>query len=392
MEAATDVLVLFNNISNTLNVKNADTTGDTLNATHNYWGAATGAASTSISGDVSVLNYLTGAITAKAANYATASATLTGKTTAKVDVSIVTTAGVASPAGIIGAANYAANPGAATPYTALAGGFYDVYVSVPAATTDVVTMLLYNATVADTTQVYVWSALAGKWTKCTTQGANTVSGYAYVTVSGATTTPALTDLTGTVFALVTVPAAAATLPAPVLSVPLNGAEGIALQPTFSWAPVTGAVAYYFELADNPNFVLPVMTMTGDQGRLIVTAYHHMIDLDYSTSYYWRVSAVSGTVTGKNLVQSPWATAIFITIAEPAAPTPPAPQVWTAADGMTFDTKEALAAYIAAHPPVAPIVLPAEQVITPSWIYAIIGVGAVLVIAVIVLIARTRRVS
>lgn len=400
---ATKVFVLFNNINNTLNIKNEDTTGDKLNATHNYWGAATGAASTSISGDVNTLNYLTGATTAKAASIATGTpSSLTAKTTAGVDVSsIVDTAGAASvTVSVIGAANYAANPGAATPYTALAGGFYDVYV-VDTVNTDIATILFYNAKVASTTVVYVLSPLSGTWAKCAPvvatdpaiQGVNTVSGYAYVTVKGLTTIPALADLTGTVFALVTVPAAAPTLAAPTISAPTAGEKDVSIRPTFAWTPVTGAVAYYFELTDNPNFVDPLMKMGDDVVRLIVPFYHHMPKLDYSTSYYWRVQAVKGTIAGKDLLVSTWVSSLFITEAEPVVEVPPA-AVWTCPqDGLTFGTREALEAHVAtAHPPVAPIVIPAEELITPAWIYAVIGVGALLVIAVIVLIVRTRRVA
>jgi len=44
------------------------------------------------------------------------------------------------------------------------------------------------------------------------------------------------------------------------------------------------------------------------------------------------------------------------------------------------------------PPAAPPVIniPPAKMITPTWIYAMIGVGAALAIVVIVLIVRTRR--
>ena len=74
-------------------------------------------------------------------------------------------------------------------------------------------------------------------------------------------------------------------------------------------------------------------------------------------------------------------------------------------GLTYSTRAKLEAHAEwAHQPVeAPdiiiepnveviVPLPAETPITPAWIYAIIGVGAVLVIALIVLIVRTRRVA
>ena len=85
---------------------------------------------------------------------------------------------------------------------------------------------------------------------------------------------------------------------------------------------------------------------------------------------------------------------------------PQAEVWMSDDGLTFDTREELEDYLAeraaAEEPADIIVevdvpdiivpLPAETPITPAWIYVIIGVGAVLVIALIVLIVRTRRVA
>jgi hypothetical protein len=56
-------------------------------------------------------------------------------------------------------------------------------------------------------------------------------------------------------------------------------------------------------------------------------------------------------------------------AEPVAPTPP----------VVVETTP------------APVInIPAAQQITPTWIYAIIGIGAALAVVVIVLIVRTRR--
>jgi hypothetical protein len=57
----------------------------------------------------------------------------------------------------------------------------------------------------------------------------------------------------------------------------------------------------------------------------------------------------------------------------------------------------MAKAVAAPPPVvveqspAPVInIPPAQQITPTWIYAIIGIGAALAVVVIVLIVRTRR--
>jgi len=105
------------------------------------------------------------------------------------------------------------------------------------------------------------------------------------------------------------------------------------------------------------------------------------------------------------IKSVWSGGVFLTVAE-VIPEPEPEPVWTCPQcGLDFATRAALAAHAAtAHPPVEPpdiivepdveviVPLPAETPITPAWIYVIIGVGAVLVIALIVLIVRTRRVA
>ena len=149
--------------------------------------------------------------------------------------------------------------------------------------------------------------------------------------------------------------------------------------------VAGAAGYYFELADNTTFVSPLVKLTGDYGRLIVTAYHYAPKLDYSSAYYWRVQAVSGTVEADTLAESAWASGIFVTMDEPEEPTPP----------IVIEPSEPPVIEILPQPiiePIVEVITPPATPITPAWIYAIIGVGAVLVIAVVVLIVRTRRVA
>ena len=82
------------------------------------------------------------------------------------------------------------------------------------------------------------------------------------------------------------------------------------------------------------------------------------------AYYWQVIAWED---GTRLTTS--SVGVFNTMAEPVEPTPP----------VVVETQPA---------PVINIP-PAEQ-ITPTWIYAIIGIGAALAVVVIVLIVRTRR--
>jgi len=140
---------------------------------------------------------------------------------------------------------------------------------------------------------------------------------------------------------------------PYLCSPACGASDVILTTNFSWDAVSGASSYEIELATNEDFD-PVIA----SGTATVNAWVASPELDYSTTYYWRVRAV------KNGVPGAWSVCIFTTEAAPVVP----PE------------------------PVAPVVIPPLPApITPMWIWVIIGIGAALTIAVIVLIVTTRRV-
>jgi hypothetical protein len=95
-----------------------------------------------------------------------------------------------------------------------------------------------------------------------------------------------------------------------------------------------------------------------------TAFNFVGPLDYDKAYYWQIKAwKDGTLLTTSAI------GVFNTGSKPVTPTPP----------VVVETTPA---------PVLEIP-PAEQ-ITPTWIYAIIGIGAALVIVVIVLIVRARR--
>ena len=140
---------------------------------------------------------------------------------------------------------------------------------------------------------------------------------------------------------------------PYLCSPWCGQEDVILTTNFSWDAVSGASAYEIEIATNEDFD-PVIA----SGTATVNAWVASPKLDYSTTYYWRVRAVTAGVPGA------WSVCIFTTEGPPAVPPEPVPPVEI--------------------PP-----LPAP--ITPLWIWVIIGIGAALTIAVVVLIVTTRRV-
>ncbi len=387
------VTMMFNNLTgNTLGVDNNEAAANTINATHNWWGVATGAATgmntplSTTQGLINATAYLGGVADGTFTNTVGATALLT-RTTVGVDVTV----NAALTAGdIIGVANYSANPQDVTDLPALDGGFYDVHVVEDGALLPITSVLVkfYNANITANTVLRVWGTVAGGWVPVVAvSGVNLYEGFAFATIT-ATTTPTITGLAGTPFALVEAPLGA--LAAPAIISPAGGDRDVPLTPAFSWTQIAAAAGYYFELADNANFVVPLVKLDGDLGRLIVTAYAYVTELPYSSAYYWRVKAVSGTIEAGDLAQSAWTYGLFITMDEPEEPTPPI--VIEEAPILPDITIEQPDITIQAPDIIVPLPDVVETPITPAWIYVIIGVGAVLVIALLVLIVRTRRVA
>jgi hypothetical protein len=255
---------------------------------------------------------------------------------------------------------YAANPTTVTPeYAPLTGAWFDVCV---VGGTGTASIKLYGTGVDKNTDAYFWSGLESKWLECSDQGASATGGYVWVTVSG-TTTPSLTDLSGLPFTLVAAPEAAAAVLS--LSAPEAGATiPLTTNVPFTWASITGATSYNFVLSAKADMSSPLITATAAG-----TAYTYTGTLTDGNAYYWQVTAMrESTVKGRSDVGT------FIikttTVAAPPAVTVQAP-------------------------PPADVVVnvpPAEPAPTPGYIWAIIAIGAILVVTLIVLILRTRRVA
>jgi hypothetical protein len=115
---------------------------------------------------------------------------------------------------------------------------------------------------------------------------------------------------------------------------------------FSWNLIATWDAFDWVLSENADLSSPLDSKTG----LTSTATGYMGTLDYSTTYYWQVTAYNeGAMVATSAIGT------FTTMAEPEEP------------------------YIPPEPG------------TPTWVWIVIAIGAVLVIVVIVLIFRTRRV-
>jgi hypothetical protein len=147
-------------------------------------------------------------------------------------------------------------------------------------------------------------------------------------------------------------------PTPIVSLnsPSAGQTGVALTPTFSWDAVAGGNSYEIQVDTDPNFGAPVIK----NNSVFSTAFVGTTALKNSTIYYWRVRATAGTIVG------PWTAGVFTTTAPPAPSATQAP------------------------PPVTVIQQVTPPPSTPGYIWVIIGIGALLVIAVIILIMRTGR--
>ena len=169
------------------------------------------------------------------------------------------------------------------------------------------------------------------------------------------------------------PAAPAT---PAVGLPTFGTTEAEIKPTFTWTAVAGATSYEFVLAeeigqDDKFAIIDYSATTTINGHVARE------QLKYGTVYNWRVRAVGAAGTGD------WTEAFFTTVEEPEPAPEPVPPV------------EIVQQPPAAAPEIILQVPPTEapvNVIPDYLLWTVVAVGALLIIAVIVLIVRTRRVA
>jgi len=382
------VTIMFNDLSgNALGIDNDDvfTVGGTVNAMLNWWGDADGPAAGANAGAVNA-NGFTGAATT--GTLTTATASLLASATQGVDVVPTLAAGTAwapAAASVIAVGHYPANPQSDTPEPALADGFYDVYfadTNAGAAVATLVTVKLYNDAITADTVAYVWSDLQGTWAACSSQGVNTFGGFVWIKITAAATSvPTILNLMGTEFALAETAAAdEVQLAAPTVLTPVFGDDSTSLKPTFTWTASEGAASYAFVIAeeigqDDPFAIIDYSASTDTHGHVARET------LKYSTVYNWRVKAVHADDAA---LDSLWTTGFFTTMDEPEPEPEPVPPV------VIKETPPTPAPEIILEVP--PAVEKTVQVIPDVLLYVVIAVAAVLIIAVIVLIMRTRRVA
>jgi hypothetical protein len=363
----------FNNILN--NEKNVTTTV-AANATHNWWGSPDGPAPLSTGGGplLALIPYLGNSVT-------DASVSLTGSVVAKdtvgLDAAVLTSTGTAGTAMVLAVAKYADNPELTPPTIKGTGsilGYYDVYAAGVVGST---VQVKFYLPVTPYTKVYYAGGISGRWVELLppSAGVNTASGFAYANIGSASTNLNISDLGGTVFAIVE---DKSTGTGPVQTSPTIGSYDVATEPMFTWNGVPGSIRYEIALSEDPTFTIIEWSYNVDQ-----TFYKVDEPLRYDTTYYWRVRGVLGEPYqegGQWLTPAtPWTTGIFTTASEPEPPAEPI---------VVQPTKPEVNVEI---PPTKITIEPAEQAIPNYMLWIIVVVGAILIIALIVLIVRTRRV-
>ena len=170
-------------------------------------------------------------------------------------------------------------------------------------------------------------------------------------------------------------------PVPELNSPANGGIVTILKPGFSWsvmsgeAPASGiTMTYTFQLATDAAFSTTSMVYTT---TTTVAGLNLPVSLTDGQQYFWRVQTTT-SVTGD------WSTVGNFNVAIPKFTTP-----------VTVTVPTNTVILTQTNPPVTSITVTAPvstTEVSQAYIWVIIIIGAVLVIAIIVLIVRTRRVS
>lgn len=171
-----------------------------------------------------------------------------------------------------------------------------------------------------------------------------------------------------------------------LAGPAVGATNVSIKPILSWTAYKGSIYYIIDISEDPSFAIPEISHNVQTNLFYGVGSPPNADesLKYGTTYYWRVKGVTAEpYVDKNKVvvpAGPYAVGAFTTAAEAVAP-----------------EKEQIIITEQAPAPPAQIIEVTKEVAVqqpiPSWmLLTIIVIGAILVIALIVLIVRTRRVA
>jgi hypothetical protein len=190
-------------------------------------------------------------------------------------------------------------------------------------------------------------------------------------------------------------------PAEAFKVKMNPITGHAQDVTFNWTRLSNSTEYDVRIALDKDFTQVVRTenkATSDAiGTLIVGPFTEgpsgdTLELMDGATYYWKIRTSSdGPLFSQWSAVRSFTVDIAKEVLPPVTitPAPPAPIINLPAPVINLPAPTQITI-----PPAPTIIIPAPPAppapIAPAYIWAIVIIGAVLVIAVIILIVRTRR--
>jgi len=165
--------------------------------------------------------------------------------------------------------------------------------------------------------------------------------------------------------------------------PEASAENVPVRPIFQWTAVTGADAYELMVAKDADFTSPSITRLAPYA-LSATAWQCDVTLDYETTYYWKVRAISTTTHGD------WSSAVAFTtesLPSPPAPEAPLPDTAPSATRITPLPAPSMPKQLtppAPTPPSPQITPPPQSTVIPTWTLYVIGALLLTIILTLVI--------
>ncbi|MFC1942781.1 hypothetical protein ACFLWU_06165 [Chloroflexota bacterium] len=173
--------------------------------------------------------------------------------------------------------------------------------------------------------------------------------------------------------------------------PKVGDSTVPIKPVFQWSAITGADTYELLVSNEVNFTSPLIIKKDDYA-LPATAWECDVNLDYATTYYWKVRAISATT------RSNWSAVGAFTTKSTPAPLPETPPAKPASIPMVkFPEPEPATTLTPLTNPPAPVMPPAQtppppptfiqSQSIPGWVIYLIG-GLFLTIILTLIIILT----
>ena len=393
-----------NTLTGNAKVASNDDLNNTLMLTKNWWGGAA-----NVPANVKLVAGTTAGLTFAPALGAAPSATafaVNGSLSASATVGVnVSDSGDAAYE--IGATALAGNPTAiAIPSADTATKYFDVYGQTPTAgnltgaTVDFygTTAIPVVNTPTSASAVLFYNSTTGAWVNAGGM-INAFGNYVEIyvgSVPGQTVGLSAAQFNGTPFVLVTQVIPLGTIVGTATPLyPINGAVNVPVANlTFTWPAVTGTgVTYQFALAQaSANTSANEFAILDYSDNTTTNAEPSQETLAYNTVYWWEVRAVTMNSSGGIAATGPWSIQMFTTMPMPTTTTSAPVVTITQTNTSVIVTQPITTVQSTVTSVVITQTTGTSTPAIPSYLLrAVIAVGAILVIAVIVLIVRTRRI-